>query len=306
MDKRLTRTDYLFALTFIFMLVCILGAFFYGLKIGQQKADERYAKMMNASKPATKEVGAYDQQVLVSYYHTIFLPFREFQNKWFEQMNQIGQGNSAVDASAALKELSKVADDRFTALQAKSMPESSPLLVQSHQSYLKSLKLFTDGLKDLQSKANSLSATQLMTAINNNSFIQEAMTQALSAQKDYFESIVAWNETFDHDLEVFDPNNTANLDQWRAMNVNVKDLYITAKLLKNKAFTPFFPQDLTARIDEFIAAGQTQKLNVNDVDQTINLLLSTDAVRTGDFVKGKAKFYSKEQLPQLPFFSDAN
>ncbi|MFC5448047.1 hypothetical protein [Paenibacillus aestuarii] len=306
MDKRLTRTDYLFALTFIFMLVCILGAFFYGLKIGQQKADERYANMMKASKPATKDVGAYDQQVLVSYYHTIFLPFREFQNKWFEQMNQIGQGNSTIDASAALKELSKIADDRFTTLQAKSMPASSPLLVQSHQSYLKSLKLFADGLKDLQSKANSMSAAQLMMAIDNNSFIQEAKTQALSAQKDYFESIVAWNETIDHDLEVFDPNNNANLDQWRAMNVNVKDLYITAKLLKNKTLTPYFPQDLTARIDEFIAAGQSQKLNVNDVNQTINLLLSTDAVRTGDFVKGKARFYSKEPLPQLPFFSDVN
>ncbi|MGO4274209.1 hypothetical protein AB4Z22_30985, partial [Paenibacillus sp. TAF58] len=119
-------------------------------------------------------------------------------------------------------------------------------------------------------------------------------------------SIVAWNGTIDHDIENFDPNNNANLDQWRAMNINVKNQYITAKLLKNKAFAPFYPQDLTIRIDEFIASGQAKKLNVNDVNQTMDLLLSTNAVRPGDFVKGKSKWYANELLPQLPFFSDVN
>jgi hypothetical protein len=28
------------------------------------------------------------------------------------------------------------------------------------------------------------------------------------------------------------------------------------------------------------------------------------AIRSGDFVKGKAKWYANELLPQLPFFSD--
>ncbi|MFD0694872.1 hypothetical protein ACFQZT_12270 [Paenibacillus sp. GCM10027628] len=306
MDKRLTRTDYLFALMFIFMLVCILGAFFYGLKIGGQKSDEKYEKMLHADKAAVQEIGAYDQQVLVSYYHTIFLPFREFQNKWFEQMNQIELGNGAIDASAVLKELSNVANDKYNQLQSKNMPASSPLLVQSHQSYLKSLKLFADALKSLQSKANGMTGQALLAAIDNDAYFQEAKTQALTAQKNYFESIVAWNATLDHDLEAFDPNNNANLDQWRAMNVNVKNLYITAKLLKNKAFSPFYPQDLTIRIDDFIASGQAKKMNVADVNQTMDLLLSTNAVRTGDFVKGKAKWYGNELLPQLPFFSDAN
>ncbi|MBD0380629.1 hypothetical protein [Paenibacillus sedimenti] len=306
MDKRLTRTDYLFALMFIFMLVCILGAFFYGLKIGGQKSDQKYEKILHADKAAVQEIGAYDQQVLVSYYHTIFLPFREFQNKWFEQMSQIEIGNSAIDASAVLKELNKVADDKYNQLQSKNMPASSPLLVQSHQGYLKSLKLFADTSKSYQSKANGMSGAQLLAAIDSDAYFQEAKTQALTAQKNYFESIVAWNVTLDHDLESFDPNNNANLDQWRAMNVNVKNLYITAKLLKNKAFSPFYPQDLTIRIDEFIVSGQAKKLNVGDVNQTIDLLLSTNAVRSGDFVKGKAKWYSNEPLPQLPFFSDVN
>ncbi|TXK76557.1 hypothetical protein [Paenibacillus sp. N3.4] len=306
MNKRLTRTDYLFALMFIFMLVCILGAFFYGLRIGQDKADQKYDKILHADKAVTQEIGAYDQQVLVSYYHTIFLPFREFQNKWFDLMSQIELGNSSVDASAVLKELYKLADEKYNVLQSKNMPASSPLLVQSHQGYLKSLKLFADTLKSYQSKANGLSGAQLIDAIQKDAFFQEAKTQALTAQKNYFDSIVAWNQTMDHDMEAFDPNNNANLDQWRAMNINVKNQYITAKLLKNKAFQPFYPQDMTIRIDEFIASGQTKKMNVNDVNQTMDLLLNTNAVRSGDFVKGKARWYPKELLPQLPFFSDVN
>ncbi|UJF31172.1 hypothetical protein [Paenibacillus hexagrammi] len=306
MNKRLTRTDYLFALMFIFMLVCILGAFFYGLKIGQQKSDEKYEKILHADSAAVQEPGAYDQQVLVSYYHTIFLPFREFQNKWFDQLNQIEVGGASVDASAVLKELSKLADEKYNLLQSKTVPANSPLLQQSQSGYLKSLKLFTDVLKSYQSKANGMRGSELIAALKKDAFYMEAATQALTAQKDYFAAIVAWNDTVDPELEPFDPNNDATLDQWRQMNVNVKNLYITAKLLGGKTFTPFYPQDLTIRIDDFITSGQTQKLGVTDVNQTINLLLSTDAVRSGDFVKGKTKYYSNEPLPQLPFFFDAN
>lgn len=306
MEKRLTRTDYLFALMFIFMLVCILGAFFYGLRLGQAKADEKYDKLLHVDQVAAPQIGAYDQQVLVSYYHTIFLPFREFQNKWFELLGQIEANNSAVDAAAVLKELNKIASEKYAILQGKNMPTTSPLLVQSHQGYLKSLKLFADTLSNYQSKANSQSHTQLLDAIQSDAFFTEAKTQALTAQKNYFDSILAWNGTLDPDIEYFDSNNNANLDQWRAMNFNVKNVYITAKLLKNKAFSPFYPQDLTIRIDEFIASGQAKKLNVNDVNQTMELLLSTNAVRSGDFVKGKSKWYANETLPQLPFFSDVN
>jgi hypothetical protein len=307
MEKRLTRTDYLFALMFIFMLVCILGAFFYGLRLGQTKSDQKYDKILHADQASSvPEVGAYDQQVLVSYYHTIFLPFREFQNKWFELLSQIESGNANVDAASVLNELYKIANEKYTILQSKNMPASSPLLVQSHQGYLKSLKLFADSLHAYQSKANAQSHAQLLEAIGKDAYFLEAKTQALTAQKNYFDSILAWNGTFDPDIEYFDANNDANLDQWRAMNFNVKNVYITAKLLKNKAFSPFYPQDLTIRIDEFIASGQAKKLNVTDVNQSMELLLSTNAVRTGDFVKGKSKWYANEMLPQLPFFSDVN
>jgi hypothetical protein len=304
MDKRLTRTDYLFALMFIFMLVCILGAFFYGLQVGEQKADQKYEKILLAGEELNLEPGAYDQQILVSYYHTIYLPFREFQNAWFEQLNQIELRSTTVDSAAVLKELAKLSQEKYNLLHSKSMPNSSPLLQQSHQGYLKSLKLFTDALNDFQAKANTMNGTQLLAAISIDAFFLEAKTQALTAQKDYYDSIIKWNQAEDVNLVPFDNSKNANLDDWRQMNLNAKNLYVTIQLLNDKAFKPFYPQDLTLKIDDFIASGQSQKLGTGDVKQTIDLLLSTDAVRSGDFVKAKTKWYNDELLPQLPFFSD--
>jgi hypothetical protein len=306
MNKRLTRTDYLFAIMFIFMLVCILGAFFYGLEVGKQKSDQKYEKLLNAGKEVVEEPGAYDQQVLVSFYHTIYLPFREFQNKWFDQMGQIEGNKSTMDASAILKELSKISQEKTKELQGKTMPNSSPLLQQAHQNYLKSLTLFTDALNNYQSKANSIPAGELLSQMDKDTFFLEAKNQALLAQKDYYDSIVKWNETMDYNLEKFDLQKTASLDNWKTMNLNVKNLYVANQLLAAKSFVPYYPQDVTIRIDDFIASGQAQKLSAADANQTINLLLSTNAIRSGDFVKGKSKWYANELLPQLPFFSDVN
>jgi hypothetical protein len=306
MDKRLTRTDYLFALMFIFMLVCILGAFFYGLEIGKQKSDQKYEKLMHSDKEVVEEPGAYDQQVLVSFYHTIYLPFREFQNKWFEQLHQIEANNSTVDNAAVLKELSKLSDEKYKALQGKTLPNSSPLLRQAHQNYLKSLKLFTDALTNYQSKANALRGPLLLEEMNKDAFFVEAKNQALTAQKNYFESVVKWNQTLDYNLKPADISKTASLDAWRQMNLNVKNWYVALRLLNGNSFVPYYPQDVTIRIDDFIASGQAKKLGAADVNQTLDLLLNTDAIRSGDFVKGKAKWYSSELLPQLPFFAGVN
>lgn len=306
MDKRLTRTDYLFALMFIFMLVCILGAFFYGLKIGTEKSDQKYEKILSEGKQTNQEPGAYDQQILVSYYHTIYLPFREFQNQWFEQLNQIEVHSSTVDASAVLKELSKLSDEKYGDLKGKAMPASSPLLQQSHQGYLRSLKLFTDALKDFQGKANSMKGTELLDSMDKDAYFIEAKKQALTAQKDYYDAIVKWNQTVDPALAAFDFSKAATMEDWRKMNLNVKNLYVSTQLLNGKHFVSYYPQDLTLRIEDFVASGQAKKLNAADLKQTMDLLINTNAVRTGDFVKGMSKWYSKESLPQLPFFSVAN
>src|SRR5690554_1547376 len=89
MSKRLSRSDYIFTLIFIFMLVLTIAAFFYGLKTGKENAETKYEQMLIEKEEIPVELTAYDQQYLVSFYHTIYLPYRDFQKKWFEHMDSI-------------------------------------------------------------------------------------------------------------------------------------------------------------------------------------------------------------------------
>jgi hypothetical protein len=302
MDKRLTRTDYVFALMFIFMLVCILAAFFFGLKTGEKNVETKYEKMLTAKTEAAKLPGAYDQQVLVSFYHTIYLPYAEFEKKWFQQLADIELRSTTVDSAAALKELGKIASDKYNALEGKTMPDSSPLLVEAQQNYMKSLKLFADALKSLQSKANAMRGSDLIAAMNQDAFLIEAKSFALAAQKDYFDSIIKWNQTVDAGFKPIDTSKKISVAEWGQLSLNNKNNYISAIMADSKLFEPYKPQDLTIRIDDFIASGEAKKWNVTDIQQVVKLLVSTDAVRPGDFIKGKQKFYENETLPQLPFF----
>jgi len=80
MEKRLTRTEMLFSLGFLFMLVFAVGAFFYGVKMGSDKTEAKFIEQTkHLSSGNVKSATAYQQQDLVSFYHTVFLPYREFE-----------------------------------------------------------------------------------------------------------------------------------------------------------------------------------------------------------------------------------
>lgn len=303
MEKRLSRTEYVFTLIFIFMLVCAVAAFFYGVNVGKQKAESKFAEL-NKKEAKPPELAAYDQQNLVSFYHTILLPYQEFQKKWFEHLNAIEFQSTTVDPSSLLKELEKVANEKYNGIITMSMPEKSPLLKQAHENYLKSLKLFTDAIKRIQSKTGALRGKALVTEIDNDPYFQEAKNFALKAQQNYFDSIVKWNQTVDPQLKGTDGVGKNNLPvmEWTQFNVNLKNAHIASLLQKGKYFMPYYPQDVTIRIDELIVSGQAKKLNLTEVDKMIEVLMGTGAVRPGDFLNDKGKWYGKETMPQLPFF----
>jgi hypothetical protein len=302
MEKRLTRTDYLFALLFIVMLVCVLGAFFFGFRAGQQQAETAYRKLLAPKTEAAKEPGAYEQQVLVSFYDTIYSPYREFEQKWFQTMSDIELHGTTADTAAWLKELGKAAAAQYDVLQGKSVPASSPLLVEAQQNYMKGLKMFGDALKDAAAKANSMKGTELVAGITSGANYTDACNYVLTAQKDYYDSIVKWNQSIDPNYKPVDVGKKLSVAEWSQLPLNSKNDYIAAMMLNQKWFKPFMPQDLTLRVDEFVASGQAKKLNMSDLQQTVELMIDTDAVRAGDFIRGKPKFYSGETLPQLPFF----
>ncbi len=304
MQKRLSRTDYLFAFTFIFMFACAVAAFFYGMEIGKEKTAERYEKVLESRKASAQELSAYHQQYLVSFYHTIYLPYREFENKWFEDMNAIAVRGADADPAALMNQIGKRADETYKEIVIMSMPKSSPLLQEAHQNYLKSLKLFADAAKNFVPKAGSETGAVWLSQIEQDAYFQEAKNFALQAQKDYYASMIKWYQSSEPGLKGADAAEKANLSvkDWSKLNVVVKNGFIAGLMKSRGYFEPFYPQDLTVRVDELIRSGQADKLKLNTVGDIVQLLVSTKAVRPGDFIQGKDRWYGRETLPQLPFF----
>jgi hypothetical protein len=302
MEKRLTKSDYLFAVTFIFMLVVAMGAFFYGMQLGQQRSAAKYEELIARQNEEKNGFAAYHQQYLVSFYHTIYQPYREFHKKWFDKMTEL-ETNRSADASSAVKELAVTAEETYALLSEKSMPDSSPLLQDAHKNYMKGLKLFGEGLRAQQSKANAVPARELINQLNQDAYLSEAKNFALKAEKEYYDSIVKWNETIVSGYTPIDVSKPLTVKEWSALNLNAKNDYLANLLMQGKTYRSFTPQDLSVRIDEMISTGQAAKMNLTGLQQVVDLLLATDAVRPGDFLRNGGK-YSSETLPQLPFFTN--
>lgn len=305
MEKKLTRFDYLFVVTIIFLLICAIGAFFLGYDTGKGRTETKYEKIMAEKETAAKGFTAYHQTYLVSFYHTIFAPFKEFESKWFTRWSEIESQGSSVDPASLLKELGKLADEKYNAMLTQTMPESSPLLKNAHDQYLKSLKLFANGAKSFQGKANSLKSSALSAEMEKDPTFTEAKSFALQGQKLYYDAIIKWNEA-ESGGELKGTsllgNKTLSIDEWNQLNLNLKDSYLSSLLVENKAFRSFNPQDLTYHVDQMNKSGQSKKMNASSVQQVVDILLGTGAVRQGDFLSGKQKWYGGETLPQLPFF----
>lgn len=305
MEKKLTRSDYLFILLFIFMLVSALGAFFFGVKLGTDRTEAKYSNILKLREEEKNGLAAYHQSYLVSFYHTVYLPFREFSGAWSEKLADIEEKGGKADAAAAMKEIAKLAEEKYDSIQTQTMPETSPLLQEGHQNYMKSLKLFADAAKSMQGKANQLSAPALLAEIEKDAYFSEAKNFALAAQKNFFDAIVKWNESVaGGSLTGADllNNNALGFNEWNQLNLNLKNDYISGLLAASRQFKPFTPQDVTIRIDEIIRSGQAKKMNAANVPQVVDILLGTNGVRQGDFIRGKAKWYADETVPQLPFF----
>jgi hypothetical protein len=286
-------------------MVCIVGAFLYGYQTGMAKTETKYTALLKNRPDLAKSTGAYDQSSLVSFFHNVYAPYRDFQTKWFRQLNEIETGSGSVDAVSLLQELAKTAGDKYGTVQDGTMPESSPLLRDAQVNYLKSLKLFEEETNKFLPKANGLTGQALLAELDKSPGLKEAKLFALEAQQQYYLAIVKWNASVKPDLKGLDfiGNDNLTINQWNALNLNVKNGYTSELMLSAPLFADFTPQDLTARIDDMIKTGRAQKMNLTSVSGIIDVLMTTEAVRQGDFLKNKPRLYGKETLPLLPFFS---
>ncbi|WP_256757255.1 hypothetical protein [Cohnella sp. WQ 127256] len=302
MEKRLNRSDLMFSLAFLLMLVIAVGAFFYGVKVGTDRTEAKQVASEVQEAAATPQPNAYQQQDLVSFYHTVFLPYREFQNDWFAAQNK-WQSDPTADRAASMKELSKSAQKKYDSVKAVYVAPISPQLKNSQTSYLKSLKLFQETFSSLAASANEGTADMVMDKINKDSFYKEGRTQSLNAQKEYYSSMVSWAKSVNSDIpDNYESPEVLTIAAWKKLPFLVKNKISSDYLAAQLQMSEYLPHDLTARIDQFILSGQAEKRKVKSFNAIAELLTSTEAVRSGDFAEMKSRFYDSEQLPQLPFF----
>ncbi|PDO10162.1 MAG: hypothetical protein BLM47_08455 [Candidatus Reconcilbacillus cellulovorans] len=293
MNKRMSGSDYLFSLLFVFMLVCATGAFFFGYRLGVDRTVARLAPSPApdvAAKPA-----AYRQQDLVSFYHNVYEPFQTFVDRWFAFQEELEAG-SFSGKSPRPGDIADAARQAYQKIETFSVSSPSPLLEQAHVAYLKSLKLF------LQTAGSSAPAGSA-----SDEFLREAKRYALEAQRLYYASILKWEETV-HPVPAQELLEKTDLsfDDWAKLNLNAKNVYVAALMERNDHFLPVRPHDLTARVDELIRSDQPRKWNVSTVDRLAQLLVDTDAVRRDDFAQSKDRLYAGQLLPDLPFFRGAS
>lgn len=303
MGKRLTVSDYVFAFMFIFMLVCIVFAFLYGEKIGISKTTTKFNSQL-ADHQAKKNLTAYDEQTLVSFYHTIFSPYHTFSARWFKDIAAIQSKSSAVDSNALMKELRKLADHQLKEMKSIAIPKVSPLLQQAQADYINSLQEYISEIPHIERQTGTLSAAQLISFLSQDSKLTEAEKDALTAQSNYYTAIVKWNLSFNPLLKNKNAvdTNTLTVEAWSTLNLNLKNEWTASFLLRHGYFEPYYVQDITARIDQMIGSGQAKSMNFSNIDQIAELLIQLSAVRSGDFIQNKNQLYAKEVLPQLPFF----
>lgn len=302
MDKKLTRFDIMMVLGFIFALVVGVGAFFFGLQTGKEQTDAKYESIIaKLTDEKNQNNVSYHQQQLVSFYHTVLLPFREFQDTWFAHAETIEAESGSTDADALLKELGRLAKEKAKEIRPTTIPGVSPLLKEAQENYLKSLTLFEAATGRLQ---NGSEGAVLAETMRQEAYVAEAASYALQAQTQYYEAIWQWHKTQDPALTGGDLIMKENLTfaEWRRLPLNGKNVFLSRMLQQQGAFAPFYPQDVASRIDDLDAASKVGQLKLDELQSTVTTLLSTGAVRTNDYFTSKNKHYRNEKLPQLPFF----
>jgi len=299
MEKRLTTTAMLFSLGFVFMLILAVGAFFYGIQLGTEKAEAKYTAK-TAAVQAGEDATPYQQQELVSFYLTVFSPYREFQAEWLAAADKLLRGGN-IDSAAAFKKLAKLADTKAEEASSFNM-QKSPLLGEAQVAYIRSLKYF----KDAASKAaadKSDDPAKILEHIQSDKNYKSAVSESLAAQSAYYDAMQKWAASVDPAIPAaYKIAVPLGVEQWDKLSLIVKNKVIVSYLIERSELYGFLPQDLTSRVDEFIRSGQASKMKLKTVGGIVDLLLNTRAVDSGDFNANKARFYRSETLPQLPFF----
>ncbi|WP_379129116.1 hypothetical protein [Paenibacillus sp. sgz500958] len=298
MKSRTSRTQMLYSLGFLFFLISAFAAFFTGVKVGADKMETKYTRL-NAE-AAEEFSGSYQQQDLVTFYHNVFLPYREFKRDWNDEVDKLSRTSDSRENKAILKNLGILADKQYKKVNQDSIFKNSPLLQESQLNILKSLTLFSQASDKVTAGATGSETAKLL---KSNTFTTNAMKYGLQAQKDFYVSMLKWGSKTNSKIpSQLTEAKSLNFIEWKKMPLLLKNATIANLMMNHDIYAGYDPQDITAKIDDLIYSGTASSLNLKDVQSSVSLLISTGAIQEQDFIKWRDQYYGKETVPQLPFF----
>ncbi|MEK3902260.1 MULTISPECIES: hypothetical protein [unclassified Paenibacillus] len=299
MNSRTSRTQMMYTLGFLFFLISAFASFFTGVKVGADKTEAKYSQLKD--RPSAQEFsGSYQQQDLVTFYHNVFLPYREFKRNWNEQVGDLARSTDARQNAATLKNLSILADKQYAKVTQDSLFTNSPMLYESQLNILKSLTLFSQASGKVTAGASGAEAAKLLRSDN---FTTSAVRFGLLAQKNFYDSMLKWGSKTNSSIpQQSGELKTISFIQWKKMPFLLKNASIADMMLNRGIYAGYDPQDITAKIDDMIYSGTASSLKLNNIQSSVTLLTSTGAVQEQDFIKWREQYYGKEIMPQLPFF----
>ncbi len=302
--KSNSKFEMMFVLGFLLTLIISFGTFYFGLNIGIEKTEARYAYLKEIP-PGQETALSYQQQDLVTFYYVVFQPYQQFKEDYLALVDEMARSNSNAVASDAIKQISENASTQYALIAGQYISDSSPLLKQAQTDYLKSLKLFEEGTSQVKSAVKGKKGNELIEALAADEFTSNAQSFGLQAQQKYYSSILKWTAKTNQEI----PDNLAYKDtltikEWSQYPLAVKNKIVTDMMTNEKIYASYLPQDLTVKIDQMIDSSKADALQLKSVASIVKVLTETQAVKEQEFVKWRTAYYASESLPQLPFFTE--
>lgn len=300
MDRKPTKIEMFLSMTFIFILVLAIASFFFGIQVGTERTEARFEKDMQVLY-AENNAGEYNEQDFASFYHTVLLPYRQFENDWFAVIKALPDMDYEQSISA-IKRLVQQSELQSKQINLAIFTEQATKLNLSQAKYKQGLTLFNQALTKLKiGSDHSSTGASLFITIKQDEAIQEAISTVLLAQKQFYSSLLHWSENNNSELVSSIAQSAMTIQQWQTMNLASKNEYTATQLFNKGILQPFMPQDLTAMIDLTLHDKNNAKSVADSILEVIEQLLANNAVHYGDFIQAK-NMYNQESLPQLSLF----
>jgi hypothetical protein len=287
----------------LFLIASFIAGFFIGANLGKTKAEAEFIRYLEQNELLENEefgLLKYSHSDFAAYYFNVYLPFNDFRRSYlsfYQQLQRsLGETNQA-DITAQIRD--KTIQVRRE-LERVRPPAQSPLLKESYEAYLESIRQYEQGLRRLYTQ-NNLSAQQVLQYINSFEEFANGQAHWLKGQVLFYESVMLWESLYvTKEVPEFIQNPlNVTFNQWRDLRFHQKT-DLVAKLLQEYRIQGFFnPEDAVVYLDTLAQSSTANQLN--RIGDSFEVLVASGSIRQGDFLQNKQN-YREVQFPLIPLY----